>query len=175
MLNTMHAVLAATSAGLSREQILPSLMTFKNAPHRLELVGELNGVSFFNDSKATNVDAAFYALDSFKQPMIWVLGGIDKGNDYETLMPIVKQYVKGIICLGVDNSKIKAAYADVVEKFHETQSVEEVIEIAVSWATAGDVVLLSPACSSFDLFKNYEDRGAQFRNAVLNKIKEAKS
>jgi UDP-N-acetylmuramoylalanine--D-glutamate ligase len=165
LINTMAAVSAVYVAGVDVESIRKGLKTFKNAPHRLEPVGTISGVEFINDSKATNVDSVVYALGSFSKPLIWIAGGIDKGNDYSVIKAQVKQKVKLLICLGKDNEKLKSTFSDLV-KVRETQDVKELVRIALKEAAAGDVVLLSPACASFDLFRNYEDRGDQFRNAV---------
>ncbi len=167
LINTMAAVTAVSLAGVSHEMIMKGLMTFKNAPHRLESIATINGVEFVNDSKATNVDSVVYALGSYQQPLIWIAGGIDKGNDYNLIKEQVKSKVKTLICLGKENDKLKKAFNGVVPEIHETQSVKELVQMAMKAAKQGDVVLLSPACASFDLFKNYEDRGDQFREAVL--------
>jgi UDP-N-acetylmuramoylalanine--D-glutamate ligase len=172
--NMAAAILAASVADLSPEQIEQGLVTFKNAPHRLQLVGEANGVKFINDSKATNVEAAWFALDGVQQPIIWIAGGTDKGNDYTSLLPLAKQKAKALICLGVDNEKLKASFGAVVPHLEETQSIETAVRRAAALAAPGDVVLLSPACASFDLFKNYEDRGGQFAAAV-EKLTQEKS
>ncbi len=164
--NTLAAVLAARVAGLSREQIEVALATFQNADHRLQLVSEINGVRFINDSKATNVEAAWFALDGIKQPIVWIAGGTDKGNDYASLLGPVRNRVKALICLGVDNAKLRAAFDGVVPHIEETQRMAAAVARAAALAAAGDVVLLSPCCASFDLFKNYEDRGRQFAAAV---------
>jgi UDP-N-acetylmuramoylalanine--D-glutamate ligase len=166
LINTMAAVTAARMAGVSVEAIRSGLKTFKNAPHRLEPVGIINGVEFINDSKATNVDSVVYALGSYTQPLIWIAGGIDKGNDYNIIKEQVRNKVKTLICLGKDNKKLKDFFGGIVGEIKETQSVKELVTLALDSAKAGDVVLLSPACASFDLFKNYEDRGNQFREAV---------
>jgi UDP-N-acetylmuramoylalanine--D-glutamate ligase len=171
LINTMAAVSAVMIAGVSIESIKASLKTFKNAPHRLEAVGTINGVQFINDSKATNVDSVVYALGSYDQPLVWIAGGVDKGNDYNLIMDQVKRKVKTLICLGKDNEKLKKAFGGIVPKILETQSVKELVQLALKAAKEGDVVLLSPACASFDLFKNYEDRGNQFREAVQELIK----
>jgi UDP-N-acetylmuramoylalanine--D-glutamate ligase len=168
LINTMSAVTAAFLAGASVQGIKGALKTFKNAPHRLEPVATIKGVEFVNDSKATNVDSVVYGLGSYDQPLIWIAGGIDKGNDYNLIMDDVRKKVKVLICLGKDNSKLKNAFRDVVKQIYETQSVSELVRQALTVANSGDVVLLSPACASFDLFKNYEDRGDQFRKAVLD-------
>ena len=168
LINTMSAVTAAFLAGASVQSIKGGLKTFKNAPHRLESVATIRGVEFVNDSKATNVDSVVYGLGSYKQPLIWVAGGIDKGNDYNLIMDEVRKKVKVLICLGKDNSKLKDAFGKVVGQVYETQSVSDLVRQALKVSVSGDVVLLSPACASFDLFKNYEDRGDQFRKAVLD-------
>lgn len=172
LINTMAAVSAVYLAGISMDSIKSGLKTFKNAPHRLESVAIINGVEFVNDSKATNVDSVVYALGSYDRPLIWVAGGIDKGNDYNIIMDQVKQKVKSLICLGKDNEKLKKAFKDVVKSIRETTEVKQLVRMALEEAEAGDVVLLSPACASFDLFKNYEDRGDQFREAVKELKKE---
>jgi UDP-N-acetylmuramoylalanine--D-glutamate ligase len=164
--NTLAAVLCARVAGLSKEQIEAGLITFRNADHRLQRVGHLRGVQFINDSKATNVEAAWYALDGIQQPIVWIAGGTDKGNDYSSLVPLAATRVKALICLGVDNAKLREAFGDVVPHLEETQSVQTAVRRAAILAEEGDVVLLSPACASFDLFRNYEDRGRQFAAAV---------
>lgn len=170
-INTMAAVSAARLAGVDVASIRKGLKTFRNAPHRLEPVGVINGVSFINDSKATNVDAVAYALGSYAGPLVWIAGGVDKGNDYSQISEEVGRKVKALICLGKDNEKLKRAFHDVVAIIRETQEVNELVRMALDLAASGDVVLLSPACASFDLFKNYEDRGDQYRQAV-RKLKE---
>ena len=160
--NTLAAVLAACVAGLSTGQIEAALTTFQNADHRLQLVGEINGVRYINDSKATNVEAAWYALDSIHQPIIWIAGGTDKGNDYSSLLSLAEHRVKALICLGVDNAKLRTTFDPLVAHVEETQSMADAVARAAALAAPGDVVLLSPCCASFDLFKNYEDRGRQF-------------
>jgi UDP-N-acetylmuramoylalanine--D-glutamate ligase len=172
LINTMAAVSAAYLAGVSVAAIRAGLKTFKNAPHRLEPVATIKGVDFVNDSKATNVDSVVYALGSYDKPLVWIAGGVDKGNDYGLIEDAVRQKVRALICLGKDNEKLKKAFGDVVPVVRETQSVPELVKMALQEATPGDVVLLSPACASFDLFRNYEDRGDQFRKAVLDLKKE---
>jgi UDP-N-acetylmuramoylalanine--D-glutamate ligase len=167
LINTMSAVTAVYLAGVSVDSIKAGLKTFKNAPHRLESVATINGVEFVNDSKATNVDSVVYGLGSYEGPLVWIAGGIDKGNDYKLIEDQVRKKVRVLICLGKDNSKLHKAFDGVVKEIHETQSVKELAALALKVAKQGDVVLLSPACASFDLFKNYEDRGNQFREAVL--------
>ena len=166
-INIMAAVGAARLAGVGISSIESALQDFKNAPHRLESVATINGVEFVNDSKATNVDSVVYGLGSYKGPLVWIAGGIDKGNDYTLIEDQVKEKVRVLICLGKDNEKLKKAFSGKVKEIYETQSVKELAQLALCVSEKGDVVLLSPACASFDLFKNYEDRGAQFRNAVL--------
>lgn len=166
LINTMAAVSAAYVAGANIEAIREGLKTFVNAPHRLEPVGVIRGVEFINDSKATNVDSVIYALGSYDKPLVWIAGGVDKGNDYTLIREDVRKKVKALICLGKDNHKLKKAFGDVVPKVQETQSVADLVRMALQAAQKGDIVLLSPACASFDLFKNYEDRGNQFREAV---------
>ncbi len=172
LINTMSAVAAVYTAGVSMESIKQGLKTFKNAPHRLESVATIKGIEFVNDSKATNVDSVVYALGSYKGSLIWIAGGIDKGNDYSKITEEVKRKVRVLICLGKDNEKLHNAFDGVVRVILETQSMEELVGLAWRASEPGDVVLLSPACASFDLFKNYEDRGDQFRNAVLELKKE---
>ena len=164
--NTLAAVTAALLAGVEPFRIEEGLATFKNADHRLQKVGEANGVTYINDSKATNVEAVWYALEGIKQPIIWIAGGVDKGNNYDTLKPLAKEKIKALICLGKENEKLFEAFTDIIPVIEETQSVEEVVLKAGNLATSGDVVLLSPACASFDLFQNYEHRGRSFAEAV---------
>jgi len=166
LINTMAAVTAAYLAGAGLNAIRSGLKTFVNAPHRLESVGVIKGVEFINDSKATNVDSVVYALGSYDRPLVWIAGGIDKGNDYNLIRDTVRKKVRALICLGKDNDKLKKAFGDTVPVIKETQSVKELVRMSLELARSGDVVLLSPACASFDLFRNYEDRGDQFREAV---------
>lgn len=173
LINTMAAVSAAYLAKVPDAKIKEGLKTFKNAPHRLETIATIKGVEFVNDSKATNVDSVVYALGSYNKPLIWIAGGIDKGNDYNLIKEEVKKKVKTLICLGKDNAKLTSFFTSVVPKVMETQDVGQLVRMALESAQSGDVVLLSPACASFDLFKNYGDRGDQFRNAVLQ-LKEEK-
>lgn len=169
MFNATCAILAAQSIGVDEKFIQQGLNTFVNAPHRLEYIATINGVDFINDSKATNVDAVFFALSAMEKPVIWVVGGVDKGNDYQAIESLVLEKVKAIICLGVDNTPILKAFGNKVEIIEQTQSCREVIAVSQQYTHEGDVVLLSPACASFDLFKNYIDRGNQFKAAVLEK------
>ena len=166
--NSMAAALAAKASGIDNAVIRESLRTFQPVEHRLEPVLSIKDVLYINDSKATNVDSAWYALECQKRPVVWIVGGTDKGNDYSVLNSLVKEKVKAIVCLGVDNAKIHAAFGGMVEKMDDALSAEEAVRKAAAFASAGDVVLLSPCCASFDLFKNYEDRGAQFKAAVRN-------
>jgi UDP-N-acetylmuramoylalanine--D-glutamate ligase len=172
LINTMAAVSAVHLAGVPLNAIREGLKTFKNAPHRLESVGTIRGIEYVNDSKATNVDSVVYALGSYEKPLIWVAGGIDKGNDYNLIRDSVRKKVKALICLGKDNAKLMKAFGGVVPQIQETQSVRELVRMALKIGQEGDVVLLSPACASFDLFRNYEDRGNQFREAVHELRKE---
>ncbi|MDX2196057.1 MAG: UDP-N-acetylmuramoyl-L-alanine--D-glutamate ligase [Cytophagales bacterium] len=164
--NTMAAALAAITCGVSPSIIEQSLQDFSNAEHRMQDCGTIRGIKFVNDSKATNVDSAFYALEAFKQPMIWIAGGIDKGNDYTQLYPVVKDRVKALICLGKDNDKLISAFHKLIPTIKETQNIEECINMCLEIGKEGDIVLLSPCCASFDLFANYEDRGKQFMESV---------
>ena len=164
--NSMAAALAAKAAGIGNEVIRLSLKTFQPIEHRLEPVMSIKDVLYINDSKATNVDSAWYALECQNRPVVWIVGGTDKGNDYSVLDELVKEKVKAIVCLGKDNSKIHAAFEKLVPVIADTQSADEAVKKASELAVSGDVVLLSPCCASFDLFKNYEDRGEQFKAAV---------
>jgi UDP-N-acetylmuramoylalanine--D-glutamate ligase len=164
--NSMAASLAARIVDVRKEIIRESLQDFQNIEHRLEFVASINGIEFINDSKATNVNSTWYALESMQKPVVWVCGGQDKGNDYNELIDLVKAKVKAIICLGKDNKKIVAAFKDVVEVIVETDNAADAVAASYKIGKKGDVVLLSPACASFDLFQNYEDRGMQFKAAV---------
>jgi len=166
--NTMAASAAASLLQIRKESIRNSVQHFQGAAHRMEKVLKINHVNYINDSKATNVNATFYALESVKSPIVWIVGGVDKGNDYSSLMPLVREKVKAIICLGEDNQKLKAAFEGIGELFVETYAMSEAVKVAYKVAERGDSVLLSPACASFDLFENYEDRGNQFKEAVRN-------
>jgi len=166
--NTMAAATVAKLIGIRKETIRDSIENFQGAPHRLEKVLKIHHVQYINDSKATNVNATYYALDSMNTPTVWIVGGIDKGNDYKVLMPLVREKVKAIICLGMDNTKIKEAFGNVVDLMVETYAMSEAVKVAYKIAERGDTVLLSPACASFDLFENYEDRGNQFKEAIKN-------
>jgi len=168
LLNAMAAITVADLLKISKESVRESLLTFKGLPHRLENVLTIQGVNYINDSKATNVNAAFYALDSMKSQTVWIVGGVDKGNDYSELLPLVREKVKAIICLGVDNKKIIEIFSSIIDLIVETESMVEAVKISRKIAEKKDTVLLSPACASFDLFKDYKDRGNQFKNAVRN-------
>lgn len=164
--NSLVAGIAGRLVDIRKESIRESLADFTNVEHRLEFVAKVNGIEFINDSKATNINATWYALESMTNPTVWVVGGVDKGNDYEELIPLVQEKVKAIICLGKDNSKIIEAFSGVVDTIVETQSPVEAVGFGYQLAKKDETVLLSPACASFDLFENYEDRGQQFKNAV---------
>jgi UDP-N-acetylmuramoylalanine--D-glutamate ligase len=164
--NSMASGIVAKVLELRSETLRDSLATFKNIEHRLEFVGKISGISFINDSKATNVNSTWYALESMTNDVVLILGGVDKGNDYNMLKDLVKQKVKAIVCLGKDNARIHDAFEDDVDIIVNTSSASEAAITAYHLATKGDTVLLSPACASFDLFKNYEDRGDQFKAAV---------
>lgn len=164
--NAMAAATVATLLQIRKETIRDCMEHFQGVEHRLEKVLKINNVMYINDSKATNVNATFYALDSMETPTVWIVGGIDKGNEYEELLPLVNEKVKAIVCLGVDNTKIIETFGNVVELMVETQSMNDAVQVAYRIAERGESVLLSPACASFDLFENYEDRGRQFKSAV---------
>jgi UDP-N-acetylmuramoylalanine--D-glutamate ligase len=164
--NSMAASMTARIVDVRKEIIRESLQDFQNVEHRLEFVASINGIEFINDSKATNVNSTWYALESMDKPVVWICGGQDKGNDYNELMDLVKGRVKAIVCLGKDNSKIIAAFKDVIETIVETDNASDAVAASYKIGKKGDVVLLSPACASFDLFQNYEDRGMQFKGAV---------
>jgi len=164
--NALAAGIAARLLDIRTDLVRESLMDFENVEHRLEFVAKVNGIEFINDSKATNINAAWYALESMQNPTVWIVGGVDKGNDYTELEALVKSKVKAIVCLGQDNAKIKEAFAGLVEQIIETNSADDAVLAAYQLASKDETVLLSPACASFDLFKNYEDRGNQFKQAV---------
>lgn len=166
--NAMAATAVAQLMRIRKDTIRESLSNFQGVEHRLEKVLKIQNVQYINDSKATNTNATFFALDSMTTPTVWIVGGVDKGNDYDELMPLVREKVKAIVCLGVDNQKIMNAFSNVVDVMVETTSMTEAVKIAQSLAEKGDTVLLSPACASFDLFENYEERGKLFKAAVQN-------
>jgi UDP-N-acetylmuramoylalanine--D-glutamate ligase len=164
--NTMAAGISAVVMDIRKEKIRDAIQTFKNLEHRMSTVGTIKGVEFINDSKATNVNSTWYALESMTKPVILILGGVDKGNDYSFIKDLVREKVKAIVCMGIDNTKIHAAFGEEVQLMVNTESAKDAVQAAFHFADKGDVVLLSPACASFDLFKNYEDRGMQFIEAV---------
>lgn len=166
--NSMAAAIAAKAVNIDKKIIRESLMTFQGVEHRLEKVLKIKGVQYINDSKATNVDAAWYALESMTTPVVWIAGGKDKGNDYEPLYDFVKEKVRVLICMGLHNEKLHECFADKVEKIIDVTSAKDAVNEAYKYAETGDTVLLSPCCASFDLFKSYEDRGEQFKQAVRN-------
>jgi UDP-N-acetylmuramoylalanine--D-glutamate ligase len=164
--NTMAAGIAATTMGIRKEKIRDAVTNFHSLEHRMEFVAMVRGVEFINDSKATNVNSTWFALESMNKPTILILGGVDKGNDYSLLEELVSEKVKAIVCLGTDNQKIIDAFKDKVKVIVEADNAKKAVNQAFKLAQKDDVVLLSPACASFDLFKNYEDRGQQFKDAV---------
>jgi len=166
LINSMAAILCATMLGQDQNKFIAAMKDFKNADHRLEDVATIKGIRFINDSKATNVDSVWYALDSMNAPVIWIAGGIDKGNEYGVLDQLVQNKVKALVCIGIDNTKLHKAFDEKINKIVDTNAITDAVEKAFEFANEGDVVLLSPACASFDLFKNYEDRGAKFKEAV---------
>lgn len=168
MKNAMAATSVAKLMQIRKQTIRESLSNFQGVEHRLEKVLKIQNVQYINDSKATNVNATFFALDSMNTPTIWIVGGVDKGNDYSELMSLVHEKVKAIICLGVDNKKIIDSFGNIVDMMIEVTSMKDAVTMSQRLAEKGDTVLLSPACASFDLFENYEDRGKQFKNAVQN-------
>ena len=164
--NAMGATMVAKLLNVRNENIRNSLMTFQGVPHRLEFVREVEGVRYINDSKATNVNSVYYALDSMEEGLVWIVGGQDKGNDYTPLIPYVSKKVKAIVCLGLDNQKIIQTFQSIVPTIIETHSMEDAVQVGRGLSQEGDTVLLSPACASFDLFQSYEDRGNQFKHYV---------
>jgi len=166
--NAMASAAVANLLKIRKATIRESLSNFQGVEHRLEYVLKIQNVQYINDSKATNINAVFYALDSMQSPTVWIVGGVDKGNDYTELLSLVNEKVKAIICLGKDNEKIKHVFHNTVETLVETESINEAVKMAYKIAEKGDNVLLSPACASFDLFENYEDRGRKFKAAIRN-------
>ena len=166
--NAMAATLVSQMMRVRKQTIRESLSNFQNAEHRLEKVAKIDKIQYINDSKATNVNATYFALESMNTPTVWIVGGVDKGNDYDELMSFVNEKVKAIICLGIDNSKIINAFSPIVDIIFEADSMEQAVKLAAGVSEEGDSVLLSPACASFDLFTSYEDRGNQFKQAVKN-------
>jgi UDP-N-acetylmuramoylalanine--D-glutamate ligase len=166
--NSMAAAIAGKVLNIRKDVIRESLVDFQGVEHRLEPVIAVCGINFINDSKATNVNSTWYALECMETKVVWIAGGIDKGNDYSELFEVVKKKVKAVVCLGKDNRKIVESFKDKVPTIVETVSMEEAVRSSYYLAANGDTVLLSPACASFDLFNNYEDRGRQFKDAVRN-------
>jgi len=167
--NVKNAMANSTLSDLMKvrnQTIRDSLSDFENEEHRLENVLRINGVQYINDSKSVNVNSTYYTLNCIDVPTVWIVGGVDKGNDYESLLPLVNEKVKAIICLGYDNQKIIEAFANIVEFMIETPSIDEAVKIAYKLTEHGETVVLSPACASYDMFENYKDRGDQFKNAV---------
>jgi UDP-N-acetylmuramoylalanine--D-glutamate ligase len=170
-INMMAAISAATFLGIEGSDIEYALKTYVNVAHRMELAGNISGITFINDSKATNVDSVYYALDAFDKSITWIAGGVDKGNNYNQLKSLVEEKVTALICLGKDNAKLKEAFGGILNTILETEDIREAARLGYEYAHKNDVVLLSPACASFDLFRNYEDRGDQFKDAV-NELKK---
>ena len=166
MYNSMAAAIAAKAINIDKKVIRESLMTFTGVEHRMEKVMKIKNVMYINDSKATNVDSAWYALDSMTTPVVWIAGGKDKGNDYAPLFQLVKDKVRVLICMGLHNEKLHENFADKVDVIVDVQSAKDAVAKAYEYALPGETVLLSPCCASFDLFKSYEDRGKQFKEAV---------
>jgi UDP-N-acetylmuramoylalanine--D-glutamate ligase len=166
--NSMAAGIASMVFKIRNEQLRESLADFKGVEHRLENFLKVHGIDFVNDSKATNVNSTWYALESIHKPIVWIAGGVDKGNDYSMLDNLVKEKVKAIVCLGKNNTKLHAAFGDKIKNMVDTTRMEEAVKAAYYLARKGDTVLLSPACASFDLFEDYEDRGRQFKREVRN-------
>jgi UDP-N-acetylmuramoylalanine--D-glutamate ligase len=166
--NSMASGIASRVLDIRKDTIRECLTDFQGVEHRLEPVIKVHGIEFINDSKATNVNSTWYAMESMKAKVVWIVGGVDKGNDYSILNPLVREKVKAIVCLGKDNAKIHQAFDDIVDTVVDTDSMEEAVRTSYYLAEEGDIVLLSPCCASFDLFENYEDRGRQFKNAVRN-------
>ena len=168
--NAMASAMTAQLLKVRKQTIKESLSNFEGAEHRLENVQKVKEVQYINDSKATNVNATFYALECMDNSTVWIVGGVDKGNDYHDLLPLVREKVKAIVCLGIDNKKIQETFSNVVDVIVETAGAEEAVKVSAKLASKGDNVLLSPACASFDLFENYEDRGRQFKKAVRSLV-----
>jgi UDP-N-acetylmuramoylalanine--D-glutamate ligase len=166
--NSMAAGVISRLFDIRKDVIKESMSEFQGVEHRLELVTRVHGIEFINDSKATNVNSTWFALESMTRPVIWIVGGLDKSNDYSSLKSLVKTKVKAIVCLGLDNSKILEDFSDLVSVIQETTTAKDAVESAYYLGKTGDVVLLSPACASFDIFNNFEDRGMQFKRAVYD-------
>ncbi|MFN8293440.1 MAG: UDP-N-acetylmuramoyl-L-alanine--D-glutamate ligase [Chitinophagales bacterium] len=165
--NSLAAGIVANIYGLRKDEIRKSLSDFKSLEHRLETVTKVRGVEFINDSKATNVNSTWYALETMSKPIIWIAGGVDKGNDYSVLTPLVQKKVKALVCLGEDNTKLHSAFGKAVDVIVNTNNIHDAVKMAYQLGAPGDVVLLSPACASFDLFQNFEDRGMKFKEEVI--------
>lgn len=168
LFNSMAAGVITRLLDIRKDIIKESMIEFQGVEHRLEFVAKIHGIEFINDSKATNVNSTWFALESMVRPVIWIVGGLDNGNDYSCLIPLIKSKVKAIVCLGLDNSKILEEFIDLVPVIKETASAQEAVVTAYYLGKTDDIVLLSPACASFDLFKNFEDRGMQFKRAVYD-------
>ena len=166
--NSMAASIAASSIGIKKEIIKKSLSNFKGLEHRLEFVAKISGTKFVNDSKATNCNSVYYALETISSPIVWICGGVDKGNNYSILTELVKDKVKAIIVLGSDKNKIENNFKKHVDNIAFSMNMKQAVDRAFSFSEVGDTILLSPACASFDLFKNYEDRGRAFKDCVLS-------
>jgi len=164
--NSMAAGITARVLNIRKEIIRECLMDFQSVEHRLEPVFKVHGIEFINDSKATNINSTWYALESMTKPVVWIVGGIDKGNNYSELYDLVKQKVKAIVCLGLDNTKIHEAFENIVDTIVDTKSMKDAVNASYYLAKKDEIVLLSPACASFDLFQSYEDRGQQFKQSV---------
>lgn len=173
LFNARCCVEACRCLGIQESSIAEGLHSFVNLPHRLEVCGVIDNVTYINDSKATNIDAVYFALQAMKAPVVWIAGGTDKGNDYSVLMPLVREKVKALVCLGMDNQKLVTAFGEVVPVV-ESHHISDAVAKATEFSSNGDIVLLSPACASFDLFKNYMDRGDQFKREVSNLISKVK-
>ncbi|RYE14695.1 MAG: UDP-N-acetylmuramoyl-L-alanine--D-glutamate ligase, partial [Sphingobacteriaceae bacterium] len=165
--NAMAAGIAGTTLGIRKENIREAMQTYEGLPHRMEPVATIKGVEYINDSKATNINSTWFALESMKKPTVLILGGVDKGNDYSLIEDLIEEKVKAIVCMGTDNAKIREALESKVANMVDAPNAKEAVKAAYALAQNGDAVLLSPACASFDLFRNYEDRGNQFKEAVL--------
>ena len=174
-INMMASISAALLLGAKHGEINSAMQSYRNAPHRMEFIGEVDGITFINDSKATNIDSVYYALEAYDSSITWIAGGVDKGNDYNKLKTLVTDKVKALICLGTDNQKLKKAFGGVLNTILETQDIKEAARMGYEYSQNNDVVLLSPACASFDLFRNYEDRGEQFRDAVIELAEELRA
>ena len=166
--NSMAAAIVANAVGIRKESIRDSLTHFKNLEHRMEKVLKIGGIEFINDSKATNINSTWYAMESIENPIVWIAGGVDKGNDYEVLKALVRKKVHVIICLCNDSRNLHEAFSNQTDMMINVHNMKEAVRLANHFANKGDAVLLSPACASFDLFENYEDRGNQFKDAVRN-------